>query len=147
MKGQSKSSTSQLLLSYSTQSPWLNGCSQHPQILALFFLGGGDKIGLAPSKSIYTEIYYEKLGSFPWYIKKKRLQICYRRSSPSKQSKQWSSIIEHERINHPNTDYSPALIKTAICNCHLFLQNCVLKDPHERLKAANALDPHQNFFK
>lgn len=50
MKGQSN--ISQLLLSYSTQSPRLNGCSQHPQILAHFFKkrrrGGGTKTGLTP---------------------------------------------------------------------------------------------------
>lgn len=39
MKGQSN--ISQLLLSYSTQSPRLNGCSQHPQILAHFLKKGG----------------------------------------------------------------------------------------------------------
>lgn len=65
MKGQS--GISQLLFPYSTQSPRLNGCSQHIQILAHFLKRGGRRYqnrDCSIKINIFRNFSSEKLGSF-----------------------------------------------------------------------------------
>lgn len=122
MKGQS--SNSQLQLPYSTQSARLNGCSQHPQILAHFFKRRWEEVpnqGFLHQNPHTQKYFIWKIGFLSLRFKKSSFKFVL--GNPPFHNNSNNDHLQQHEINHPKSDYYSALTNTKICSYQLFCKN------------------------